>query len=202
MNYKYPEHFVYPENERYFFLNHVEMWEEIFKDFGNEPRITLEIGGLYGGSSVYILEKFCGMKGSHHYIMDINTNEYIEKNLEPYKNKVTYILGESSDSLRNFSHKKEKKEFLDFVHIDGNHMSKYVLEDAVNAFYYLKVGGYIVFDDYGGGHEQDLHLQVRTGADGFYHGYRKYLEIVHNGYQVVLKKIAYENKEELKANYY
>lgn len=202
MNFKYPEHFVYPENERYFFLNHVDNWEYHFKDFGNQPRVTLEIGALYGASSVYILEKFCKKRGSHHYIMDINTNNYLEKNLAPYDKKVTFIRGESSDAFRNFKHKEKTKEFLDFVHIDGNHMSKYVLEDAVNAFYYLKNGGYMVFDDYGGGHEQELHLQVRTGADGFFHGYRKYLEIIQNGYQVILKKISYENKEELKSNYY
>ena len=42
--------------------------------------------------------------------------------------------------------KTSTKEFLDFVYIDGNHMSKYVLEDAVNAFYCLKNNGYIIFD--------------------------------------------------------
>ena len=79
MSYQYPEHFKYPEGERYFFLNHVPMWKHFLGDFGNEPRVTLEIGALYGGSSVYILEEFCKQDGSQHYIMDINTNEYIEK---------------------------------------------------------------------------------------------------------------------------
>ena len=166
------------------------------------PNITLEIGALYGGSSVYILEEFCKEEGSHHYIMDINTNEFIENNIKPYKDKVTYILGESADSFKTFNHNGETKEFLDFVYIDGNHMCKYVLEDAVNAFYCLKDGGYIIFDDYGGGLEQEQYLQVKTGADAFYHGYHKYLEIVYNGYQVIMKKIKYINENDLKENYY
>ena len=202
MSYQYPKHFKYPEGERYFFLNHVDAWEHFLPNYGDIPRVCLEIGALYGGSSVYILEKFCSKEGSHHYIMDINTNQYIENNIEPYKDKVTYILGESADSFKTFEHNGIKKEFLDFIYIDGNHMSKYVLEDAVNAFYCLKDGGYIMFDDYGGGLEQELHMQVKTGADAFYHAYHKYLEIISNGYQVLMKKINYVNQNDLKENYY
>jgi predicted O-methyltransferase YrrM len=202
MSYQYPKHFKYPEGERYFFLNHVDAWEHFLPNYGNEPRICLEIGALYGGSSVYILENFCKMEGSHHYIMDINTNEYIENNIKPYDDKVTYILGESADSFKTFQHDGKTKEFLDFIYIDCNHMSKYVLEDAVNAFYCLKNNGYIIFDDYGGGLEQEQYLQVKTGADAFYHGYHKYLEVIHTGYQVIMKKINFTNENDLKENYY
>ena len=202
MSYQYPEHFKYPEGERYFFLNHVDSWEHFLPNYGDESRVCLEIGALYGGSSVYILDKFCNKEGSHHYIMDINTNEFIQNNIKPYEDKVTYILGESADSFKTFNHNGETKEFLDFVYIDGNHMCKYVLEDAVNAFYCLKNNGYIIFDDYGGGLEQEQYLQVKTGADAFYHGYHKYLEIIHNGYQVIMKKINYVNENDLKENYY
>ncbi len=202
MSYQYPEHFKYPQGERYFFLNHVESWEHFLPNYGDEPRVCLEIGALYGGSSVYILDKFCKKEGSYHYIMDINTNEFIENNIKPYDGKVKYLLGESADSFKTFNHNGQTKEFLDFVYIDGNHMCKYVLEDAVNAFYCLKNGGYIIFDDYGGGLEQEQYLQVKTGADAFYHGYHKYLEIVYNGYQVIMRKIKYINENDLKENYY
>ena len=202
MRFQYPPHFKYPEGERYFFLNHVDAWEHFLSDYGQEPRICLEIGALYGGSSVYILENFCKQKGSHLYVMDINTNDYIKNNLLPYSDKVTYLLGESADSFKKFKHKKQTKEFLDFIYIDGNHMSKYVLEDAINAFYCLKNNGYIIFDDYGGGLEQEHYLQVKTGADAFYHGYHKYLEIVHCGYQVIMRKREFINENDLKENYY
>jgi len=201
MTYQYPEHFKYPD-ERIFFKDHIDLWEDFLGHLKTKPNITLEIGALYGGSSLYILENFCKMDGSHHYIMDINTNEYIENNINPYKDKVTYILGESADSFKTFQHDNKTKEFLDFVYIDGNHMSKYVLEDAVNAFYCLKNNGYIIFDDFGGGLEQEQYLQVKTGADAFYHGYHKYLDIIHTGYQVIMKKINFTNETDLKENYY
>jgi predicted O-methyltransferase YrrM len=177
MNYQYPEHFKHP-NERIFFDVHVPAWNALLNELKERANVTLEIGALYGGSSVYILEEFCKLNGSHHYIMDINTNEYIENNIKPYENKVTYLLGESSDSFKQFKHGDKSKEFLDFVHIDGNHMSKFVLEDAVNAFYCLKNGGIMVFDDFNGGLEQDLHMQVKTGVQSFYRSYFKYLKIL------------------------
>jgi hypothetical protein len=130
--------------------------------------------------------------------MDINTNEYIEINTYPYGDKVKYILGESSDSFK----KLEGKDIFNLIYIDGNHMSKYVLEDAVNSFYVLKDGGYMIFDDFGGGWEQEPHMQVKTAVESFVHSYEKYIDVVHQGYQFIVRKKEYINKEELKENYY
>ena len=201
MTYQYPEHFKYP-NERIFFTDHIGLWEDFLGQLKNKPNVTLEIGALYGGSSVYILEEYCKLEGSHHYIMDINTNEFIENNIEPYTGKVSYLLGESSDAFKVLEHNGLNKEFLDLIYIDGNHMSKYVLEDAVNAFYCLKDGGYLVFDDYGGGWEQPRHMQVRTAADAFMDAYVNHFKILHKGYQLILQKTNYINIIEFKENYY
>jgi predicted O-methyltransferase YrrM len=197
MSYQYPKHFKYPE-ERMFFTDHITIWEEVLNSLKGNPNITLEIGALYGGSSVYILEEFCKEEGSHHYIMDINTNEFIENNIEPYKDKLTYLLGESSDSFKKFT----EKNVFDLIYIDGNHMSKYVLEDAVNSFYILKNGGYMIFDDFGGGWEQEKHLQVKTAVESFVHSYEKYLDVIHQGYQFIIRKKEYLNNDELIGNYY
>jgi predicted O-methyltransferase YrrM len=202
MTYNYPPHFKYPDTEKVYFSDHIQLWENILRGLKTKPNVCLEIGALYGGSSVYILEEFCKMEGSHHYIMDINSNEYIEINIYPYGDKVTYLKGESADSFKRFEHLGETKEFLDFVYIDGNHMSKYVLEDAVNAFYCLKNNGVMVFDDFGGGLEQEAHLQVKTAVDSFINSYQKYLNVVYVGYQLIVQKIEYINQEELKGNYY
>ena len=201
MSYNYPEHFKYP-NERIFFNEHMQYWEHYLSEFKTKPNVCLEIGALYGGSSVYILEEFCKLEGSHHFIMDINTNEYIENNIQPYINKVTYYLGESADSFKIINHNDETKEFLDLIYIDGNHLSKYVLEDAVNAFYCLKNYGVMIFDDFAGGLEQEEHLQVKTAVDAFIHAYRKYVNVIHVGYQLILQKIDYVSEFEMKENYY
>jgi hypothetical protein len=81
-------------------------------------------------------------------------------------------------------------------------MSKYVLEDAVNSFYILKNGGYMIFDDFGGGWEQEPHMQVKTAVESFVHSYGKYLDVVHQGYQLIIRKKEYINNDELIGNYY
>lgn len=202
MIFQYPNHFKYPEGERIFFLDHIPLWENVLSPLKSRPNICLEIGALYGGSSVYILEEFCKIDGSHHYIMDINLNEYIENNIYPYGDKVTCLIGESSDSFKRLEHLDKTKEFLDFVYVDGNHMSKYVLEDAVNSFYHLKNYGVMIFDDYGGGLEQPIHMQSKTGIDSFIRCYEKYINVIYVGYQLILQKIPYINEIDYKENYY
>jgi len=198
MSYTYPSHFKYPDTERIFFADHIDLWESILGDLKNKPNNTLEIGALYGGCSVYILEEFCKHSESTHTILDINKNEFIEDNLKPYGDKVNYILGESSDGFRTLN----GKDIFDLIYIDGNHMAKYVLEDAVNSFYFLKNGGYMIFDDFGGGWEQEKHMQVKTAVESFVHSYEKYIDILNQGYQFIIRKKEYINKEELKENYY
>jgi predicted O-methyltransferase YrrM len=198
MSYQYPQHFKYPETERIFFIEHIGLWESILSDLKNKSNNTLEIGALYGGCSVYILEEFCKHPESTHTILDINKNEFIENNLKPYNDKVNYILGESSDGFKKIN----GKDVFDLIYIDGNHMSKYVLEDSVNSFYVLKDGGYMIFDDFGGGWEQEKHMQVKTAVESFVHSYEKYIDVLHQGYQFIIRKKEYINKEELKENYY
>ncbi len=63
---------------------------------------------------------------------------------------------------------------FDIIYIDGNHEPEYVLEDAVIAFRKLKVGGYMIFDDYGWG-GPDL---TQRGIDSFLQGYYKRIRVL------------------------
>ena len=200
--FNYPEHFKHPSGDRIYFMDHVQLWEDKLSFLKQKPNVCLEIGALFGAASTYILESYCKLGGSHLHIMDLNTNEYIQNNIAPYNN-VSYHRGLSEDLLRNFTHEGKTKEFLDFVYIDGNHMSKHVLEDAVNAFYYLKPGGIMVFDDYGWGANDPIHCQPKTGVDAFIYAYSAYLEQINMGWHVMLRRNGYDmTTEERQSNYY
>ena len=202
MTYKYPEHFKYPPDHSVYFTQHIENWARHTSELFDKPNVTLEIGALFGGASVCILDTYCKQSGSHHYVVDINSNEYIENNLKPYKN-FTYCLGDSSDVCRKLTHGEKIKEFVDLAYIDGNHMSKFVLEDAINCFYLTKNGGYIIFDDYGWGESGESRARPATGIEAFLHAYEKYLKVVDVGWQVILKKVNYDlSKDERESNYY
>ena len=195
--YQYPSHFRYPTDNKLYFANNVRLWLDNMPDLIGKPNVTLEIGALYGAASVFILDTYCKVAGSHHHIVDINTNAIIEHNIRPYLDRCSYHVGESSDLLRTFP-----KDSFDFAYIDGNHMAKNVLEDAVNCAYLVKPNGYIVFDDYTWGLSDPKHCQPRTGVDGFMWAYEKYFDAIHVGHQVILKKKAYElTNDESSSNY-
>lgn len=46
MNFEYPKHFIYPETERIFFIDHINTWETILDGLKNKSNTTLEIGGI------------------------------------------------------------------------------------------------------------------------------------------------------------
>lgn len=199
--FKFPKHFTYPKNTRVWFEDHVKSWEHYLSHMFNQENVCLEIGSYHGASTMFIRETMCNTENSHLYIMDINKTEYLDANIKPYNN-ITLLQGESRDLFRSFSHEGKTKEFLDFVYIDGSHMSIHVLEDAVNSFYCLKDGGIMIFDDYLGGLEQATYMQVKCGVDGFIYGAHRHLQELFSGYQLgLVKKLNFE-KGDLQENYY
>jgi cephalosporin hydroxylase len=199
MNYQYPPHFNHPEPV--YFKGHIDNWLATMPDLIGKPNVTMEIGALHGGAALFIMDTYGKLDGSWHYIVDPNMTEYIKVNIAPYT-KISYLQGYSGDIVRNMTHGGKAKDFLDLVYIDGNHMAKYVLEDAVLSFHCLKVGGYMVFDDYGWGSDQPEHCQPKTGIESFMHSYGTYFDVLHVGWQVILKKKAYELTAEEKASNY
>jgi predicted O-methyltransferase YrrM len=91
--------------------------------------------------------------------------------------------------FRNYSHKilpQLEDSFFDIIYIDGNHEPEYVLEDAVLSFRKLKVGGFLIFDDYIWGNPDE----TQRGIDMFLSGYHKRIEVLglqHN--QMFVKKL-------------
>lgn len=141
----------------------------------------LEIGAFYGANLLSVASTYGNHKGSTLVAVDpwIDYSEYPEYkgqqetiydtfqhniSVSEHKNKI--------DVRRGFSHQLlptlEDNSF-DIIYIDGNHEPEYVLEDAVMSFRKLKVGGYLIFDDYGWG-GPDL---TQRGIDAFLHGYHK-----------------------------
>jgi predicted O-methyltransferase YrrM len=79
-------------------------------------------------------------------------------------------------------------ESFDFIYIDGSHMAEDVLEDAVLAWRLLKPGGLIIFDDYVWRLDHPPEKRPRLAIDAFYRFYANQIEVVHNAYQLILRK--------------
>jgi predicted O-methyltransferase YrrM len=103
------------------------------------------------------------------------------------KNKIFKLTGYSKDVLRTLP-----ANSYDFVYIDGSHVAMDVLTDAVLVWDLMKPGGTIIFDDYEwpgipAGSLGPAHLP-KTAVDAFLDVYEPYIDILHKGYQVIVRK--------------
>lgn len=144
------------------------------EDFKHKPIQYLEIGASCG-ANVYSVEK---LFGSHPdtilTCIDPWENyeeyeEYKDKQDDHYKNFVdnTKSISNKLSVIKGYSHKTVinlPDQHFDLIYIDGNHEPEYVLEDAVLCFRKLKVGGFMIFDDYGWGGPD----RTQSGIDAFF----------------------------------
>ena len=179
-----------------------DFWLSVIKP-ENKPIKYLEIG-VHSGSNVISVEKLYGSHpDSKLYCIDPwdDYDEYPEykkeqqtiysqftRNIKSFniENKLVVKRGLSNEIVPSF-----EDGFFDIIYIDGNHEPEYVLEDAVLSFRKLKVGGYLIFDDYNFGGADG----TSRGIDGFLSGYHKRVKMINKKWttwnlaQVFLKKI-------------
>lgn len=197
ISYTYPTHYKFSPEWPPFHEKWIPEWTSLLASvMGKDDIKGLEIGTFYGSCTVWMLDKVLSGKNAHLYTINPHSNEYIEHNLKPYSN-VTFIENTSYNALIQLSYEK-KQEFFDFIYIDGCHFSRYVMEDAVLAFPLLKVGGILIFDDYGWGVGiTDETLKCKPAIDAFLKSHAGHYEIIKIGWQVYLKKIHREYDPEL-----
>ena len=99
-----------------------------------------------------------------------------------YKSTSTEFLG------RKLAHWIDGKNLYDFIYIDGSHIAKDVLTDACMAWPLLKPTGIMVFDDYMWGNPRDILHRPKPAIDAFTNIFAEEVDIVHVGYQLVVRK--------------
>ena len=205
---------IFPDSPYHFtkgwFQLHASDWENHLKEFKGKPGIhALEIGNYEGLSVIWQIENILTDPTSTITCIDIFDEKEIEdrfdQNIEAtgVAYKVNKLKGSSEKMLRGLS-----LEQYDYVYIDGCHMAKWVLSDAVLSWDLLKPGGLIIFDDYNympkppqgynptGIRFLNVYLWRRTtrdewsrpAIDAFLKIYGPYLEVVFKKFQVVVRK--------------
>lgn len=166
----------------------VDNWFPCITPDPSKPIRYAEIGAFYGANMISFAETFGKHPDSTMVAIDPWTDysDYPEykgqqmmiydaftRNIEAcgLADRVTVRRGYSNEVLPTL----EDASF-DIIYIDGNHEPEYVLEDAVLAFRKVRVGGLLIFDDYGWG-GPDL---TKRGIDGFLNGYHKRVTVLGN----------------------
>jgi predicted O-methyltransferase YrrM len=172
---------------------HAKHWTEQLKHLQGKPNVhALEIGSFEGRSAIWALENILIHPSSSITCVDIFVEKTYEdkfdRNIQAagFANKVKKIKGSSQKVLRELEWNS-----YDFIYVDGSHVAKDVLVDAVLSWDLLKVGGIIIFDDYQWRVDQYKPLaRPQLAIDAFLQVFEPYIEVLHKEYQVVVKKKA------------
>ena len=185
------------------FSVHIPLWKKILEKYINKSNLNfLEIGCFEGRATKWLIENILISPSSKITVIDTfegsmenkikgykidNLLKRFKRNLKPYifKKKIIIKKGISQNILRQF----KPSETFDFIYIDGSHVAKDVLEDAILSWRLLKNGGIMVFDDYKWKMYNSPILCPRIAIDSFLTIYENQYKIVSLDYQVVIKKL-------------
>jgi predicted O-methyltransferase YrrM len=173
----------------WFGLN-IGVWQQMLSPWAGKPNLVfLEIGCFEGRATIWLLGNILTSKTSKIHCVDIFEGDYEQRfdhNMKVAKceDQVTKVKGYSQEALR-----KLPLNHYDFIYVDASHVAPDVLEDAILSFSLLKSEGIMIFDDYEWDQSNDEYLVPKMAIDAFLRVYSRKYELLHKGYQVVVKKI-------------
>lgn len=176
-----PPKFSLPAHFRGQAYRMADNWKPFLPVDATKPLRYIEIGAFYGANLLSVAMTY----GAHPQSVFVAIDPWTDYSEYPeYKGQqetiyetFTYNVAPIAHKLsvfRDYSHKvlpTLEDDSFDMVYVDGNHEPEYVLEDAVLAFRKLKVGGILIFDDYGWGGPE----LTQRGVDSFLCAYQKRL---------------------------
>lgn len=111
----------------------------------SKPLVFLEIGSCEGYTAVWLLDNILVGPQDRLICLEPDVSDLLIENLSHH--------GEKAFIKKEYSHKqlsvyKSRRNYFDFIYIDGDHNAAGVLEDMVLAWRILKPGGILLVDDY------------------------------------------------------
>lgn len=173
------------------FSSHIPVWERLLAPYrGRAGLHYLEIGVYEGRSVVWMVENVLTHPSSRLVGIDIfaeppDLEERFRANLarSGFRGKSTVLKGPSQRMLRPL-----ELDSFDIIYIDGSHTLDDVLMDSTLSWDLLKREGLLIQDDYAWKYDLANDLRPKGAVDAFVHAFWRELEVVHRGYQLVLRK--------------
>ena len=172
------------------FSSRIQNWKRILAEFQGKPDVHyLEIGVFEGRSFIWMLENILTHPSARATGIDIFPDDLearFHSNLEltGAADKVSVLKGRSQIVLRGLP-----LDSFDLIYVDGSHIAKDTLTDAVLSWQLLKPGGILIFDDYLWRPNESSDTTPHIAIDAFMTAFRDEFEVVLYGYQVALRKV-------------
>jgi len=161
---------------------------------GQENLTFLQLGAYTGDASLWLLDNV--LTGRNSILVDVDTwegsDEEVHHKMDFSDVEATYdtkVRGKAVKSKSTTVKYLLKNSFeYDFVYVDADHTAASALIDAELAWYSLKSGGILAFDDYEWGTHLPAHLAPKLGVQLFIHRHQAEFEtLVINGQYWVRK---------------
>lgn len=175
------------------FTHNIPTWETHLKPFVHYPNVHgLEIGSFEGMSACWLLDHVLTHPLAKLTCIDLYFQESFEINVAQTGavQKLIKRVGDSHQILARLP-----SETFDFVYIDGCHLADHVQRDATLAWRLLKPGGLMIFDDYQWIDSSHPGQETYRGIDAFLNLAKPQMVIVHQGYQVIVRKLRLPKKQ-------
>lgn len=169
------------------FTHNIPIWKRHLQQFtGIADFQVVEIGSFQGMSACWLLDNILTNPTAKITCIDLYFQQHFKGNIAQtgVAEKVIELEGYSQDLLVNLD-----SEFYDIAYVDGCHKPTSALQDAILSWRLVKVGGLMIFDDYEFTFPDSPEQDTKIGIDVFLEMFGSQLEVVHKGYQLIVKKI-------------
>ncbi|MBE9187133.1 tetratricopeptide repeat protein [Microcoleus sp. LEGE 07076] len=168
------------------FTHNIPIWQRHLQQFtGIADFQVVEIGSFQGMSACWLLDNILTHPTAKITCIDLYFQQHFKGNIVKtgVGEKVIELEGYSQDLLINLT-----SEFYDIAYVDGCHKPTSALQDAILSWRLVKVGGLMIFDDYEFTFPDSPEQNTKIGIDVFLEMFGSQLEVVHKGYQLIVKK--------------
>jgi len=169
------------------FTHNIPIWKRHLQQFtGIADFQVVEIGSFQGMSACWLLDNILTHPTAKITCIDLYFQQDFKGNIAQtgVAEKVIELEGYSQDLLVNLD-----SEFYDIAYVDGCHKPTSALQDAILSWRLVKVGGLMIFDDYEFTFPDSPEQDTKIGINVFLEMFASQLEVVHKGYQLIVKKI-------------
>ena len=181
------------------FTEHVPVWEKMLNFSAKRPSRILEIGSREGMSTVWLIENKL-KNGDEFHVID----PWYIKEHEPRFDKNVELALKQKPGINFVKHKgysteifprlltEGKRNYFDFIYVDGSHEASNVLEDLIFSNLVCKVGGLILCDDYLMPTVSWVKIKPKMAIDAFTNCLGEKLEILKDApvSQIYIRKLS------------